>query len=57
MTIKGGADKATIFATIKQYMDCGATVDQAIEKVEGILRGQLPDNIKALIYLEARYRK
>ena len=57
MTIKGGTDIATILATVKQYMDCGATVEQAIEKVEGILRGRLPDNTKALIYLEVRYRK
>ncbi len=57
MTIKAEANKGTIFATIKQYMDCGATVEQAIEKAEGILRVQLPEHIKSLIYQEAMSRK
>jgi len=53
-TIKGGADKGTIFATVQQYMNCGATVEQAIEKAEGILRGKLPEHIIALIRQECK---
>jgi len=36
----------TIFDTINRYMSTGATLEQAIEKVEGILHTILPQNIK-----------
>lgn len=54
MTIKGGADQSTVFGTIRNIMASGATVDQAIAKVESILRGQIPEHIKALIRQECK---
>ena len=45
MTIKGGARQETVFETVRILLKKGMTVDQAIEEVESLLRGKLPEII------------
>ena len=52
MVIKGGATQQTVFDTIRILVVKGLTIGDAIEEVESTLRGQLPDHIKELIYLQ-----
>jgi len=44
----------TVFDTVRMMMSRGMTVDQAIEKVESILRGKLEEHIKNLIRQECK---
>ena len=50
--VKGGADQKTVFDTVRKMMASGATVDEAMAKVESLMRGQLPEHIRALIRQE-----
>ena len=52
MTIKGGATAPTVFHSVRQMMEKGMTLEQAIAEVEAILRGKLPEHIIALIRQE-----
>ena len=52
--IKGGCRQETVFRTVQLLMKDGMTVREAIKRVEGILHGQLPEQVKALIYQECK---
>ena len=54
MTVKGGADQKTVFNSVKKAMVEGCNVYEAIVKVENILRGKIPEHIKALIYQDCK---
>ena len=54
MTIKGGSSHQTVFNSVKIMMEKGMSVDQAIEEVESVLRGKLPDHIVAIIRQECQ---
>ena len=49
MPIKGGAKQETIFDTIHLLKEKGLTLDEAIEEVQSILRGKLPEHILEMI--------
>ena len=52
MTIKGGAYPELVFYSVRVLTDKGMPVEEAIKKVESILRGQIPDHIKGRIKQE-----
>lgn len=52
MSIKGGAREGTIFHSVNMMVAKGITIQQAIKKVETILRCQLSEDIKSRIYQE-----
>jgi len=48
-------EEETIFDTVRRFMSAGMTLEQAIEKVEGIFGGRpLPPKVKELIEREMR---
>ena len=50
--IKGGARQETIFDTVKMLTEKGLTIKEAIEEIESVLHGKLPDRVISLIYQE-----
>ena len=52
--VKGGATQQTVMDSVRLMMATGMTVYQAIVEVETILRGKLPEHIKALIYQDCK---
>lgn len=51
MTVKERPE--TVFHSVKIMMEKGMSLDQAIEEIESILRGKIPDHIKDRIRQEA----
>ena len=52
--IKGGAPQKAVTDSVKAMMAKGMSVYQAIVAVEAILRGKIPEHIKAIIYQECK---
>ena len=52
MTIKGGAPPETVFHSVKIMIEKGMDFQEAINEVESILRGKIPDHIKDRIRQE-----
>lgn len=55
MTLKGSADHGTVYETVRRFMAQGKTLQEAIAKVESIVRQKLPEHIKAFIRAECGY--